>query len=125
MLIDTHTHMYPPSHLAAMQKTATEWQVGQMGGRRVLLKGEVPVVALTEAVESGTAAQGDGRPRGRHGGPVADLPECQFVGPQDGLLLAQATNNDFAALHQERYPDRFIGLAAVPLKDRSSMRRNQ
>lgn len=82
MLIDTHTHMYPPSHLAAMQKTATEWQVGQMGGRRVLLKGEVPVVALTEAVESGTAAQGDGRPRGRHGGPVADLPECQFVGPR-------------------------------------------
>jgi aminocarboxymuconate-semialdehyde decarboxylase len=39
-----------------------------------------------------------------------------WVEPDFGLAMAQVANDEYAAL-QQKYPDRFVGVAAVPLQD--------
>jgi aminocarboxymuconate-semialdehyde decarboxylase len=117
MIIDVHTHMYPSDYLAAMQKVGKEMQVTQMGERKVIVKGEVPVVALTEAMWNPELRLKEMDALGVNLQVLSlTFPSVNFVNPHDGLLLAQAANNTFAEL-QQRYSGRFVGLASVPLKD--------
>jgi len=115
--IDTHAHWYPAEWLKLFERD------GAAEGARLERKGKAYVVRTDritnafdeEFVDLGLRIAG----MDRQGVDVHALslttPMVNWASPAFGLALAQAYNDAAAAAHA-RHPDRFVGLAIVPMQ---------
>jgi aminocarboxymuconate-semialdehyde decarboxylase len=116
--IDTHAHWYPADWLKLFERD------GAAEGARLERKGDAYVIRTEritnafneEFVDLGLRIAG----MNRQGVDVHALslttPMVNWASPAFGLALAQSYNDAAAAAHS-RHPDRFVGLAIVPMQD--------
>ena len=115
--IDVHNHFYSPSYLNELRKGGYVTQVSEdaEGNSIIAYEGDYNIYSpehrdidarLAELDRVGLRAQ------------LLSLttPGVHIEDKERGIWLAQATNEDFAAITRS-YPGRFYGLAALPLQD--------
>jgi len=115
--IDTHAHWYPAEWLKLFE------QDGPKEGARLERAGERYTIRTERIVNSFDEAFVALEPRvaamDRQGVDMHALslttPMVNFASPAFGLALAQ-TYNDAAAAAHGKYPDRFVGLAQLPMQ---------
>lgn len=97
--IDAHAHALPPSYRQALRKANFKGPIGPMPSWS-------EAAALSFMRRYGIRAQ------------VVSIsdPGVEFVSGGHAVALAQAVNDELAALVQ-RYPDRFAALAVLPVRD--------
>jgi len=120
MNIDIHNHFYAPKILEAIekQKIGKDLMVEHDSwNRKIITQRGTRVVTLTEPMsnvemrlEDMEAAEVDMQLLS------LSIPGVDFLGPEDGCEYAQLSNNEIADICH-RYPNRFAGIASVPMKN--------
>ena len=116
--IDIHAHWYPPEWLKVLERD------GPKEGARLERKGNGYVVHTErmsnafdeEFVDLGLRLQGMRKQRVDMHALSLTTPMVYWASPGLGLALAQAYN-DAASAAYRKHPDRFVGLAMLPMQD--------
>jgi len=116
--IDIHAHWYPPDWLKLFERD------GPKEGARLERKGKGYVVHTErmsnafdeEFVDLGLRLEGMRRQGVDAHALSLTTPMVYWASPGLGLALAQAYNDSAAAAHK-RHPERFLGLAMLPMQD--------
>lgn len=115
--IDIHAHWYPAEWLKLFERdgAAEGAQLERKGGAYVIRTERITNAFNEEFVDLGLRIAG----MNRQGVDVHALslttPMVNWASPDFGLALAQAYNDAASAAHA-RHPDRFVGLAIVPMQ---------
>lgn len=116
--IDTHAHWYPEEWLRLFEKDgAVEGAALQREGPRYTVRTPRVVNGFDEEfVDLDLRLAGMARQRvGMHALSLT-TPMVYWASPGFGLALAQAYNDAASAAHR-KHPDRFMGLAMLPMQD--------
>jgi aminocarboxymuconate-semialdehyde decarboxylase len=116
--IDIHAHWYPPEWLKVFERD------GPKEGARLERKGKGYVVHTErmsnafdeEFVDLGLRLEGMRRQRVDLHALSLTTPMVYWASPSLGLALAQAYNDAASAAHR-KHPERFVGLAMLPMQD--------
>ena len=118
-VIDVHAHWYPPEWLALMEKEGDANGAKMSRNARGLLVATIPglsVVFQPQYTDIKTRlASMDKAGVAMHALSLTQ-PMAFWAPPAFGLKLCQTYNDACDALHAQ-YPDRFVGLAMVPVQD--------
>lgn len=116
--IDTHAHWYPAEWLRLFEKDgAAEGASLQREGRRYTIRTQRIVNAFDEEfVDLDLRLAGMGRQRVDMHALSLTAPMVYWASPGFGLALSQAYNDAASAAHR-KHPDRFVGLAMLPMQD--------
>jgi aminocarboxymuconate-semialdehyde decarboxylase len=116
--IDTHAHWYPAEWLRLFEKDgAAEGASLQREGRRYTIRTQRIVNGFDEEfVDLDLRLAGMGRQRVDMHALSLTAPMVYWASPAFGLALSQAYNDAASAAHR-KYPDRFVGLAMLPMQD--------
>src|ERR1700694_3493375 len=116
MLIDVHSHYMPKAVARALERRAAAPRIFKREGRSFIEYGERSVAPLTPLffepeliLEQMDEAGID------HAVLSVTMPGVDWFDAEDGEEVAEAANQETAAI-AARYPDRFSGLATVPLQ---------
>jgi aminocarboxymuconate-semialdehyde decarboxylase len=115
--IDTHAHWYPADWLKLFVKDgAAEGASLEREGKRYTIRTNRIVNAFDEEfVDLGLRLAGMERQRVDMHALSLTAPMVYWASPGLGLALSQAYNDAASAAHLE-YPDRFVGLAMLPMQ---------
>src|SRR5258708_10787270 len=115
--IDTHAHWYPEEWLKLFVKDgAAEGATLERAGKRYTIRTNRMVNAFDdEFVELGLRLAGMERQRVDVHALSFTAPMVYWASPGLGLALSQAYNDAASAAHL-KYPDRFVGLAMLPMQ---------
>ncbi|MGZ5034655.1 MAG: amidohydrolase family protein [Usitatibacter sp.] len=115
--IDTHAHWYPPEWLKLFEKDgAAEGASLERTGKRYVIRTNRIVNAFDEEfVDLGLRLAGMERQRVDMHALSLTAPMVYWASPGLGLALSQAYNDAAAAAHL-KYPERFVGLAMLPMQ---------
>jgi len=116
--IDTHAHWYPAEWLQLFEKDgAAEGASLQREGRRYTIRTQRIVNGFDEEfVDLDLRLAGMGRQRVDMHALSLTAPMVYWASPAFGLALSQAYNDAASAAHR-KHPDRFVGLAMLPMQD--------
>ena len=118
-VVDVHAHWYPPEWLALMEKEGDANGAKMSRNARGLLVATIPglsVVFQPQYTDIKTRlASMDKAGVAMHALSLTQ-PMAFWAPPAFGLKLCQTYNDACDALHAQ-YPDRFVGLAMVPMQD--------
>lgn len=117
-VIDIHAHWYPPEWLELVEKEAEGNGGTPERNARGFLVVKIPGLTVTfqpqyTDIPSRLKAM-DAAGVAMHAMSLTQ-PMVYWAKPEFGLKLSQAFNNACSALHQ-KYPDRFVGLAMLPMQ---------
>jgi aminocarboxymuconate-semialdehyde decarboxylase len=118
MKIDMHNHFYPAAYLKAVENVESSLTIEEDDwGRRVITDGGVRIVTITEPMTD-PARRIEDMDRCGVDMQIISLtaPSVNFVDAEQGLELSRAANEGIAEV-VSLYPNRFVGLASVPLKN--------
>jgi aminocarboxymuconate-semialdehyde decarboxylase len=115
--IDTHAHWYPAEWLRLFEKDgAAEGASLQREGRRYTIRTQRIVNGFDEEfVDLDLRLAGMQRQRVDMHALSLTAPMVYWASPAFGLALAQAYNDAASAAHR-KHPDRFVGLAMLPMQ---------
>jgi aminocarboxymuconate-semialdehyde decarboxylase len=118
MIIDVHTHFFPPGYLAALERAPEPYALGRDAqGRTILTLHGARIVTMTQEM---TRPEDRLRDMERLGIDLqivsVTIPNVYFGPPARRLDLARAANDGLADLTR-RFPGKFAALASVPLDD--------
>ena len=115
--IDIHAHWYPPEWLKLYEKDgAKEGAVLERSAKGYTLRTERIVNSFDEEfVDLGKRLEGMKRQRVDVHALSLTTPMVNWASPGLGLALAQAYNDAASAAHA-KHPDKFFGLAMVPMQ---------
>lgn len=115
--IDTHAHWYPEEWLKLFAKDgAAEGASLERAGKRYTIRTNRIVNAFDEEfVDLGLRLAGMARQRVDVHALSLTAPMVYWASPGLGLALSQAYNDAASAAHL-KYPDRFVGLAMLPMQ---------
>jgi aminocarboxymuconate-semialdehyde decarboxylase len=115
--IDTHAHWYPEEWLKLFVKDgAAEGATLERDGKRYTIRTNRIVNAFDEEfVDLGLRLAGMERQRVDMHALSLTAPMVYWASPGLGLALSQAYNDAASAAHL-KYPDRFVGLAMLPMQ---------
>ncbi len=115
--IDTHAHWYPAEWLRLFEKDgAAEGASLAREGRRYTIRTQRIVNGFDEEfVDLDLRLAGMDRQRVHMHALSLTAPMVYWASPAFGLALAQAYNDAASAAHK-RHPDRFVGLAMLPMQ---------
>jgi len=115
--IDTHAHWYPEEWLKLFVKDgAAEGATLERAGKRYTIRTNRIVNAFDEEfVDLGLRLAGMKRQRVDVHALSLTAPMVYWASPGLGLALSQAYNDAASAAHL-KYPDRFVGLAMLPMQ---------
>src|SRR5258708_3955358 len=116
-VVDTHAHWYPADWLKLFERDGpTEGAKLEHTASGYTIRTDRIVNAFTEQfVDLGLRLEGMNRQRVDVHAMSLTAPMVYFASPGFGLALAQAYNDSAAAAHV-RHPDRFVGLAMLPMQ---------
>ncbi|HEY8797725.1 MAG TPA: amidohydrolase family protein [Candidatus Dormibacteraeota bacterium] len=116
MLIDVHSHYMPKAVARALELRAEAPRIFEREGKKMIEYGERSVAPLAPVffepeliLEQMDGAGID------HAVLSVSIPGVDWLSSEDGAEVAEAANEETAAI-VARYPDRFSGLATVPLQ---------
>jgi len=116
VLIDVHSHYMPAALARALEKRMRAPRIFQDEGRRLIEYGEGSVTPLTPVFSDPTRILERMDEAGiDHAVLSVTIPGVDWLGDDDGEEVAEESNRETAAI-VARYPDRFSGLATVPLQ---------
>lgn len=118
VIIDVHTHFFPPGYLAALERDPEPYALGRDAeGRTILTLHGARIVTMTREM---TSPQGRLRDMERLGIDrqivSVTIPNVYFGPPARRRDLARMANDGLAELTRQ-FPQRFAALASVPLDD--------
>ncbi len=118
MIVDVHTHFFPPGYLDALQRGPEPYAIGRDAeGRTILTLHGARIVTMTQEM---TAPEDRLRDMERLGVDrqiiSVTIPNVYFGPPARRRDLARMANDGLAELTR-RYPQRFAALASVPLEN--------
>jgi aminocarboxymuconate-semialdehyde decarboxylase len=116
MRIDMHNHVFPKAYVARLATVGKGYAVTHDSeGDTIVTKDGARFLTITPPMADPDARLAD---MDRAGVDIQALslsaPSVYFADPEDSLELAQLINDEEAAMCR-RHPDRFVGLATVPL----------
>ena len=117
-VIDVHSHFYPKAYLSILEKRNT-WPIMSFDekGRTIIVDRRGRIVTITEPMFN---LEMRIRDMERLGVSMQCLslsaPWTYFAKPEEEVKIAKMVNDEIARA-VEKYPDRFIGLATLPLSD--------
>jgi aminocarboxymuconate-semialdehyde decarboxylase len=118
-VVDVHAHWYPPEWVALMEREGDANGAKMGRTERGLVAATIPglsVVFQPQYIDIGSRlAAMDKAGVAMHALSLTQ-PMAFWAPPAFGLKLCQTFNDACAAIHQ-RYPDRFVGLAMLPMQD--------
>ena len=116
MKIDFHNHFYPKEYLEGIKKLGGELNVTRDAlGRIVIEERGMKVVTITEPMYRPELRIRDMDEAGVDVQVLSlSIPNVYFASPEDSVKLARQTNDAIASV-VEKYKDRFVGFASVPL----------
>lgn len=116
MLIDVHSHYMPQALSRALERRAKPPRIFQSDGRPVIEYGAGSKTALTPIFfEPGLILERMDDARIDHAVLSVTIPGVDWLDAAEAEEVADASNQETAALVAQ-YPDRFSGLATVPLQ---------
>ena len=116
MLIDVHSHYLPKALARALEQRAEAPRILQSDGRSLIEYGAGSITPLTPVFfepEQILARMDEASID--HAVLSVTIPGVDWLGAEDGEEVADASNHETAAI-VARHPDRFSGLATVPLQ---------
>jgi aminocarboxymuconate-semialdehyde decarboxylase len=118
MIVDVHTHFFPPGYLSALERSPEPYAIGKDAeGRTILTLHESRIVTMTQAM---TSPQDRLRDMDRLGVTrqimSVTIPNVHFGPPSRRRDLARMANDGLAEVTR-RFPERFSAMASVPLED--------
>lgn len=120
MIIDIHNHFYAPKLLEAIENRQFNknlWVERDAWDRKIIVQNGTRVVTLTEPMSNVDLRLKDMDSAGIDMQALSlSIPGVDFLKPEIGYEFAQLFNNEIAEICQ-RYPDHFVGIASVPLKN--------
>lgn len=117
MLIDVHSHYLPKELARALERRAVPPRIVTHAGQTFLEYGEGSMTPLTPVfTEPDLILAGMDEARIDHAVLSITIPGVDWLDPDDGEEVADAANYETASI-VAKYPDRFSGLATVPLQD--------
>jgi aminocarboxymuconate-semialdehyde decarboxylase len=116
-VVDIHAHWYPPDWLELFERDgAAEGAKLERSGKRYTIRTERVVNAFDdEFVHLDLRLAGMARQRVDVQALSLTAPMVYWASPGFGLALAQAFNDAASAAHR-KHPDRFVGLAMLPMQ---------
>lgn len=117
VIVDVHTHFFPPGYLAALERNPTPYVIAKDAeGRTILTLHGSRIVTMTHAMTSPQErlAEMDRLGVARQIVSVT-IPNVYFGPPARRRDLARMANDGLAEIAR-RYPNRFAALASVPLE---------
>jgi len=118
MIVDVHTHFFPPGYLAALERGPEPYAIDRDAeGRTMLTLHGSRIVTMTKAMTSPQQRLGD-MDRLGVGRQIVSVttPNVYFGPPSRRRDLARMANDGLAEITR-RFPDRFAAMASVPLED--------
>jgi aminocarboxymuconate-semialdehyde decarboxylase len=120
-VIDVHAHWYPPEWVALMEKEGDANGAKMSRNARGLVVATIPGLSVTfqpQYIDIGSRlAAMDKAGVAMHALSLTQ-PMAFWAPPAFGLKLCQTYNDACVAVHKQ-YPDRFVGLAMLPMQDPS------
>lgn len=115
--IDTHAHWYPEEWLRLFEKdgAAEGGKLERDGSRYVIRTNRIVNAFDEEFVDLGLRLEGMKRQRVDMHALSLTAPMVYWASPGFGNALAQAYNDAASAAHR-KYPDKFVGLAMLPMQ---------
>jgi aminocarboxymuconate-semialdehyde decarboxylase len=120
--IDLHSHIVTPEVLALLERDGEHYatRIVERDGQRQFLIGETatrPINASILGLERGAARLRDMDAEGIDCEVLSCVPFVMYPGVEAGRALAVAqTHNDSVAAFAAQQPERFVGMASVPLQ---------
>ena len=116
MLIDVHSHYLPKELARALERRVDPPQIITNSGKTFIEYGEGSMTPLTPVfTEPDLILAGMNDAGIDHAVLSVTIPGVDWLDPDDGEEVADAANYETASI-VARYPDRFSGLATVPLQ---------
>ncbi len=117
MIVDVHTHFFPPGYLDALQRGPEPYAIGRDAeGRTILTLHGARIVTMTHAMTAPERRLGDMERLGvDHQIVSVTIPNVYFGPAARRNDLARMANDGLAELTR-RYPEKFAALASVPLE---------
>ena len=117
MIVDVHTHFFPPGDLEALQRGPEPYAIGRDAeGRTILTLHGARIVTMTHAMTAPERRLGDMERLGvDHQIVSVTIPNVYFGPAARRSDLARMANDGLAELTR-RYPEKFAALASVPLE---------
>ncbi len=118
MIVDVHTHFFPPGYLDALQRGPEPYAIGRDAeGRTILTLHGARIVTMTHAMTAPERRLGDMERLGVDRQIVSVTTPNVYFGPAARRSdLARMANDGLAELTR-RYPEKFAALASVPLEN--------
>lgn len=118
MIVDVHTHFFPPGYLAALERGPEPYAIDKDAeGRIILTLHGSRIVTMTRAMTSPQHRLEDMDRLGVTRQIVSvTIPNVYFGPPSRRRDLARMANDGLAEITR-RFPDRFAAMASVPLED--------
>src|SRR5579864_3384186 len=118
MIIDVHTHFFPPGYLERLQRGPDPYAIGRdADGRTILTLHGARIVTMTQEMTSPEDRLRDMERLGIDCQIISvTTPNVYFGPPARRRDLARMANDGLAELTR-RFPQRFAAMASVPLED--------
>jgi aminocarboxymuconate-semialdehyde decarboxylase len=115
-VIDVHTHYLAEALVAALESRADRPRISGSGGERMIEYGEGNSHPLLSAMTDLDRQQRDMGTAGvEHALLAVNLPGVDWFEPADAVSIARDVNDELAELTRE-HPERFSGLAVLPMQ---------
>jgi predicted TIM-barrel fold metal-dependent hydrolase len=116
VLIDVHSHYMPKALARALEQRADTPRIFEREGKMLIEYGERSIAPLTPVFfEPGLILEQMDRAAIDHAVLSVSIPGVDWLEAEHAEEVAEAANEETAAI-VARYPDRFSGLATVPLQ---------
>jgi predicted TIM-barrel fold metal-dependent hydrolase len=116
VLIDVHSHYMPKALARALEQRAAAPRIFEREGKMLIEYGERSIAPLTPVFfEPGLILEQMDRAAIDHAVLSVSIPGVDWLEAEHAEEVAEAANEETAAI-VARYPDRFSGLATVPLQ---------
>ncbi len=121
-VVDVHSHIVLPEVLALLERDGAAYQtrIVERDGQRLFLIAETatrPINARILGLDDGAARLADMQAQGIDSEVVSCVPFVMYPGVDEQRALAIAqTHNDAMSAFASRQPDRFVGMASVPMQ---------
>jgi aminocarboxymuconate-semialdehyde decarboxylase len=118
MIVDVHTHFFPPGYLSALERGPEPYAIDQDSeGRAILTLHGSRIVTMTKAMTSPQHRLADMDRLGVARQVISvTTPNVYFGPPSRRRDLARMANDGLAEIARQ-FPDRFAAMASVPIED--------
>ena len=118
MIVDVHTHFFPPGYLAALERGPDPYAIGRDAeGRTILTLRGSRIVTMTQAMTSPEDRLRDMDRLGVTRQIISVTIPNVYFGPRAGRRDLARMANDGLAEITRRFSDRFAAMASVPLEE--------